>query len=135
MPYFGSRSRKNLDTCDPRIQRVLERAIKNGPDFSVIVGHRTEEDQNKAYSLGFSKKKWPDSNHNSQPSRAVDVLPYGGDNVWDDHIRFGLLAGWILACAEEEGVKLRWGGDWSRTWRANEKSSFFDGAHFELCEE
>ena len=135
MPRFGSRSRENLDTCDERIQRVMERAIKDGPDFSVIVGHRTKGEQNRAWAAGFSKKKWPESNHNTKPSRAVDVIPYGGKNVWSDHIRFGLLAGWIMACAEAEGVNLRWGGDWSRTWRANERSSFFDGAHFELWED
>ena len=134
MPSFGSGSTSNLRTLDPKLQRVLERAIKDGPDFSIICGHRTEEAQKAAYDAGNSKKQFPDSKHNSNPSRAVDIVPYGGNDVWGDHIRFGLLAGWIMKCAEEEGVKIRWGGDWHQNWRAT-TSSFFDGGHLELSDD
>lgn len=134
MPRFGSSSKRRLETIDPRLQRVLNRAIMNGPDFSIICGHRTESDQRIAYASGHSTKEFPDSLHNVDPSRAVDICPYGGRDVWGDHIRFGQIAGWILRCAEEEGVGIRWGGDWRENWRAT-ASSFFDGGHFELKED
>ena len=134
MPKFGTNSTRKLETLDSRLQRVLNRAIQGGPDFSVIFGHRSEADQTLAFAAGNSKKEFPDSKHNSSPSRAVDICPYGGQDVWGDHIRFGLIAGWIMKCAEEEGVEIRWGGDWRQNWRAT-KSSFFDGGHFELMEE
>ena len=125
---------RKLDTLDERLQRVLLLAIKDGPDFSIICGHRTEGDQNAAFEAGNSKKQSPDSKHNSDPSRAVDIVPYGGQDVWGDHIRFGLLAGWIMKCAHEENVRIRWGGDWHQNWRAT-TSSFFDGGHLELSED
>jgi len=134
MPKFGLSSTQKLETLDPRLQRVLNRAILDGPDFSIICGHRTEEDQNSAYDSGNSKKRFPESLHNVNPSRAVDIVPYGGKDVWGDTIRFGQIAGWILRCAEEEGVKIRWGGDWRQNWRTT-ASSFFDGGHFELAED
>ena len=46
MPKFGSRSKKNLATCDERIQKVLNEVIKH-VDCSVIEGHRSAERQNK----------------------------------------------------------------------------------------
>ena len=134
MPKFGSNSQRKLETSDPRLRRVMERAIEGGPDFSIICGHRSEEDQRAVFATGHSKKSWPDSKHNAYPSRAGDICPYGGSDVGGDHIRFGLIAGWIMKCAEEEGVEIRWGGDWEKNWRAT-KSSFFDGGHFELMEE
>mgnify|MGYP006095219417 CR=1 FL=1 len=135
MPKFGKRSTDNLNTLDERLARVLERAIKTGPDFTIIAGHRGEFDQNKAYSEGFSKARWPLSKHNTSPSLAADLLPYGGSSAWSDDMRFALMAGWVLKCAEEEGVTLRWGGDWNRSWRASVASGFFDGAHFEIVED
>ena len=125
---------RHFDTLDERLQRVMARAIKDGPDFSIICGHRSNEDQEIAYKTGASKKRPGYSKHNRMPSIAVDILPYGGRDVWADHIRFGLLAGWVLRCAFEEDVPIRWGGDWRMNWRES-YSSFFDGGHFELMED
>ena len=137
MPKFGTRSEENLATVDERLQRVLRRAISsdNSPDFSVIAGHRGEEEQNKAFAESRSKLKFPESNHNKKPSRAVDVLPYGGNlNPWDDIARFGMVVGWILKCAELEGVSVRSGLDWRRNFRAS-VSGFTDGPHIELSDD
>lgn len=137
MPSFGRRSRERLETLHPELQKVLEIAIVDGPDFSIICGHRDEAAQNLAYKVGNSKKQFPDSKHNRNPSWAVDICPYGGRDVWGDHIRFAMIAGYLLRIGEEvlpEGLALRWGGDWSRTWRAR-TSNFFDGGHVELVEE
>lgn len=135
MPRFGASSTRKLDTLDERLQRVLALAIKDGPDFSIVCGHRSGADQMIAFHGGYSRLQAGESLHNSSPSRAVDICPYGGSDVWGDEIRFGLLAGWVMKCAAVSDVKLRWGGDWSRTWRANERSTFFDGGHFEIIED
>ena len=121
MPSFGKQSQKKLDECHPDIQRVLNRAIKI-IDFSVICGQRSVEDQQIAFREGRSEldgitKK---SKHNYVPSKAADILPYpaviNGVNVWDDHMRFHILMGVVMACAHEEGVKLRFGRDRDRDW-------------------
>ena len=90
-------------------------------DFSILQGYRGEEEQNAAYEAGNSKLKYPDSKHNSLPSRAVDCAPYPID--WDDTERFKEMACVILEEASVAGVKLRWGGNWK---------TFKDYPHFEL---
>lgn len=121
MPHFGNQSREKLDTCDKEIQDVLNEAIKHY-DFSVIWGHRSQVDQDRAYEQGNSQLRWPQSKHNKTPSRAVDVVPYPGGFDNDDK-EFYLMATHILRAAALLGVDLRWGGHWR---------NFKDLAHFEL---
>ncbi len=121
MPAFGERSKRVLATCHPDIKEVLNEAIKHF-DFSVIWGHRSEEDQNRVYNEGNSQLQWPNSRHNSNPSEAVDVVPYPG-GFRNDDATFYLLATHILRAANVRGVDLRWGGHWR---------NFKDLAHFEL---
>jgi peptidoglycan L-alanyl-D-glutamate endopeptidase CwlK len=134
MPLFSNASKAQLDTVDGRLRRVLERAIRYY-DFTVLEGHRGEEAQNRAFAKGLSKVQWPDGNHNKKPSRAVDIAPFPID--WTDSTaaneRFAYLAGIVMACAKEEGVKLRWGGDWSRDGDMRDET-FRDRPHFELDE-
>ena len=111
MPAFGRRSRKHLETCDPRIVRILERAIRI-VDFAVIQGHRGEAEQEEAYRDDKSDLRWPYSRHNTRPSTAVDIVPWPGD--WEDRERFYFLAGVIMAAAHSENVLLEWGGDWKK---------------------
>ncbi|MCP4898880.1 MAG: M15 family metallopeptidase [bacterium] len=111
MPKFGRQSRKQLASCDERLQRVCNRAIEV-IDFSVICGHRAEADQEEAYREGKSQLPWPYSEHNERPSRAADIVPYPID--WDDRERFHFLAGVIKAVAFIEGIPLTWGGDWNK---------------------
>lgn len=129
MPKFGERSQRLLNQCHPDIQRVLNRAIKI-MDFAVITGHRGKEEQNDLFHKGLSMKKWPESRHNSQPSEAVDVVPWPID--WEDTHRFSLLAGVIWACAELERVQFRWGGDWDSDTETTDQT-FMDWGHFELA--
>ncbi len=121
MPSFGKRSTKNLNSCHPKIREVLNEAIKH-TDFSVIWGHRGEDAQNKAYNDGFSKVQWPNSKHNSNPSRAVDIVPYPGGFKNKDKA-FYLMATHVYRAASKLGVGLSWGGHWR---------NFKDLAHFEL---
>ncbi len=138
---FGKSSLKILSMADERLQRVAKRALSfNQLDFSVIESFRTIERQKKLFNEGKSKldgvtKK---GNHNYNPSRAIDILPFpgvvNGVNVWNDKQRFCVLAGLMYAAACLEGVSVRWGGDWDGDGN-NADSNFNDLPHFEIKEE
>lgn len=137
---FGRTSEKNLETCNEKLQRICRRVLDYGVlDFSVIEGHRTTERQQMLFHSGKSQIDGINqlSNHQYQPSRAVDLLPYpgwlNGVNVWEDRQRFSVLAGLVLAASREEEVSIRWGGDWDGDGN-NADSSFDDLPHFELLE-
>lgn len=133
MYTFSKRSREQLNTCHPKLVQVLEAAIKK-IDFSVIEGHRGEAEQNRAFAEGRSRLRWPNSKHNKMPSEAVDIWPYPfKPEYWNQIEVWENLAKVVLECAEELGIKIRWGGDWNQNgdWR-DEK--FIDGPHFELVE-
>ena len=135
---FGKRSRKNLDTCDPRLVEICEMALSWGVmDFAVIEGHRSIARQKELFKDGKSKidgvaRK---GKHNHKPSLAVDLLPFpaevNGVNVWSDRQRFSVLAGSLYAAAAALGYSIRWGGDWDGDGN-NADSNFHDLPHFEL---
>lgn len=130
MPKFGKKSLEKLNTCDKRLQLVLNEVIKT-VDCSVLEGHRGEQRQNKLYDEGKTKLKFPNGRHNASPSRAVDVVPYPID--WEDRERFHLFAGFVLGIAKQLGVNLRWGGDWNINWFVDD-NNFDDFPHFELVD-
>ena len=128
MPRFGNRSKKNLASCDKKLQKVFNEVIKH-VDCSVLEGHRDEYRQNKLFDEGKTKVKFPMGRHNSSPSRAVDVTPYPVD--WDARARQTLFAGFVLGIALSMGIKLRWGGDWDQDFQVVD-NRFDDFPHFEL---
>jgi peptidoglycan L-alanyl-D-glutamate endopeptidase CwlK len=128
MASFSPASLEKLSTCDERLQIVLKEAIRHF-DFTVTCGHRGQADQDRAVAEGKSKTPWPTSKHNSFPAMAVDVAPYPID--WNDLLRFAYLAGHIMECAAQMGIKLRWGGDWDRDTRVSDER-FKDLPHFEI---
>lgn len=130
MPYFGTRSKQRLATCDERLQKVFNEVIKY-VDCSVLEGHRGQERQDKLYEEGKTKLKFPNGRHNMDPSNAVDVTPYPVD--WDDRERQTLFAGFVLGIARSMGVRLRWGGDWDMDFQVLD-NRFDDFPHFELRE-
>ena len=85
MPYFGTKSKQRLATCDERLQKVFNEVIKY-VDCSVLEGHRGQERQDKLYEEGKTKLKFPNGRHNMDPSNAVDVTPYPVD--WKDRERW-----------------------------------------------
>ena len=119
---FSSQSLKNLETCDPQLiflcKKVMETQVI---DFSIIQGHRTQEQQDKALISLASLVSWPNSKHNSRPSLAVDIAPYPID--WNDKESFALLAGLMLGVAASNGILIKWGGHFK---------SLQDMPHFEL---
>ena len=130
MPYFGNRSKKNLVTCDKRLQDLFNKVITH-VDCSVIEGHRDQERQDKLYKEGKTKVKYPNGRHNADPSLAVDVVPYPID--WKDRERFHLFAGYVLGVARSMGINLRWGGDWDQDWTVSD-NRFDDFPHYEIKE-
>lgn len=138
MPSFSEVSKQRLATCDPRLQDILNEAIKF-VDFVVLEGHRDRDAQNKAVAEGKSQKPWPTGNHNSLPSRAVDIAPYYPDVKldWSDVVAFGRLMGMVQLIGLQKGVRLRFGLDWDGDWHTVGKDPnehFLDAPHVELVD-
>jgi len=121
MPNFGQKSQDKLATVHPKLQQIMNEAIKEY-DFTVLWGYRDKQLQNSFYRRGTGLK-WPNSRHNVKPSLAVDVAPWPID--WLDEQRFVILAGLILAKARELKIEVVWGGLWLRR----------DLGHFEIRKE
>jgi len=134
MPEFSRQSWDRLRTCDNQLQRLFAEVVRHF-DCSVLCGHRTQKEQDAAFSSGASKLKWPQGMHNKTPSLAVDVAPYNDAKKpvdWDDTRRFYLFSGYVLGVAAQMGIKIRWGGDWNRDTHVKD-NSFNDLVHFELA--
>lgn len=135
MIKYGKQSRGNIEELCSPLQAILHKyadiAPENG-DLTIIVGHRGEADQNKAYASGASKVRFPHSKHNSQPSNAFDFVPYPFKHKdWSDGYRFARIVGGIEIAATLLGFKLRWGGDWDRDGKSNDQA-FMDLGHIEF---
>lgn len=119
---FGKRSKQNLGSCHPDLQKITNEAIKE-IDFSVICGHRNKKDQNEAYRKGNSEVKYPHGKHNKIPSRAFDFIPwpFKSPEDWDNTEKFRRVADVFKEKAKELGIEVTWGGDWGWDW-----------GHFEL---
>lgn len=152
MATYGESSKRRLATATDRLQGVFNSVIQI-IDNAILVGHRSEPDQTAAYAEGRSKVKWPNSKHNSQPSRAIDAAPYPIDwaplpsqeelRHWTkgdllewakQYARFYYLAGCVLGVAFEQGVPIRWGGDWDMDEDFTDQT-FDDLVHFEELED
>jgi len=147
MPSFGKRSRGQLDTCDSKIQVLMERVVESF-DISILEGHRNQERQDQLYDEGKSKLKYPDGNHNNDPSNAVDIQPYPFDpDSKKAKLELAVMAGYVKGMFDELkanrdadsfspfwGWKLRWGGDWDSDGDLDDQT-FDDYYHFEIIPE
>jgi peptidoglycan L-alanyl-D-glutamate endopeptidase CwlK len=150
MPTFSKASLAKLETCHPDLQEVFKYVIKSY-DCTIIHGQRTPEEQFELFKKGrsFVEGRWkivkPQhvvtyldgyeklSNHNYEPSRAVDVMPWYGIKPhirWDDFAemkRFGMMVkGVICILRKHKDIEndITWGGDWA---------SFRDYPHWEIA--
>jgi len=128
MPTFNKLSGDRLATCHPDLQEVCNEGIKF-LDFTILCGHRTEDEQEDAVRRGASTQHWPNSKHNSMPSLAVDIAPYPVD--WADTARFARLIGYLERIAWEKAIEVRWGGDWNQNFRTKDEK-LVDMPHLEL---
>jgi peptidoglycan L-alanyl-D-glutamate endopeptidase CwlK len=140
MPEFSEGSKQKLVTCDKRLQDVLNEVIKN-INFTVLEGHRGQEEQEDAFARGASKLHYPFGKHNQIPSRAVDIAPWYIDTKehidWKDVVAFGRLMGYIQHVAEVMGIRLRFGLDWDGDWHTagmDSDETFRDAPHVELVD-
>jgi hypothetical protein len=131
MNKFSGKSIERLLSCHTDLQRLFLEVIKNY-DCTITCGHRGKDEQDEAVRTGNSKLAWPNSKHNSLPSKAIDVVPFPVD--WKDTSRFYHFAGYVLAVANTLGIKIRWGGDWNGDLQFRDEK-FKDLPHFELVEE
>jgi peptidoglycan L-alanyl-D-glutamate endopeptidase CwlK len=134
MPTFSQTSSEQLATCHKDLQILFDEVVKYF-DCKVTEGFRDEAEQNRAYAEGKSEKKWPNGNHNKNPSLAVDVYPYPVD--MNDIKRFYYFSGFVKGIAAQlkaEGkmaYEIRWGGDWNNDNQIKD-NHFNDLVHFEL---
>ena len=141
MPKFGPKSKGVYDTLHPELQAVLDETIKH-VDFSLIQGHRSNEEQAELYAIGrtvdvdrspVTNTAPGESAHNAEPSDAFDFIPYPF-NGWDDEAGFAHVAGIMRGIGEVMGVNVRWGGDWDRDGQLVSRDpdeSFNDLPHIE----
>ncbi len=130
MPKFSSASLVQLRTLDPRLQSILNEVIK-AYDFTVLCGHRGQTEQDQAFAAGKSKVRWPNSKHNTLPSKAVDIAPYPID--WNDEVRFARLMGHVERVAYEQGIRIRFGLDFDGDGFSSDER-FLDFPHIELLD-
>jgi len=142
MPSFGTRSRARLATCHQLLVGVCEEVIQYY-DFTVLCGHRGEQEQDEAFATGHSKLQFPASKHNHLDDRempeslAVDIAPWHKTKPhirWDNEREFTYLAGQIIMAANFFNVDIRWGGNWDRDQDLYDPNVPFDLVHFELLE-
>lgn len=135
MPSFGEKSQAVVDTCHLDMQKIAYFVILYF-DFSAVEGHRGEEDQNQMVDEGKSHVRWPDGEHNSIPSKALDITPWPAG--YDENTML-VLAGYFMLAAQlllERGEithKIRWGGDWDGDGDYHD-NGLWDPWHFELVE-
>jgi peptidoglycan L-alanyl-D-glutamate endopeptidase CwlK len=117
---LGSRSKERLVGVDPRLIKVVERAIElTEVDFTVLEGLRTPERQKQLVNEGFSQTL--KSKHLT--GHAVDLGALVNGTISWDKQHYRTIADAMKKSAEELKINIRWGGDFK---------SFFDGPHFEL---
>ena len=123
MPKLSAKSQAKLNTCHSDLIKLIE-AVAETEKCAVICGFRGRYEQEKAYYEGKSKAKFGQSKHNYKPSQAVDVVPL--PKKWEDIPAFEKLGEKIMAKAEELGIKIKWGRDFT---------GLKDYPHFELVED
>lgn len=134
MATYGKASKDRLSTAHQDLQTIFHYVVKHF-DNTIVCGERTEEAQNKAFNDGFSQVKFPNSKHNSNPSMAVDSVPYPIE--WNNVNRMRVYAGFVLGIARmlkdygDITHELRWGGDWDSDTILKDQR-FNDFPHFEL---
>lgn len=134
MRTWSKRSQAVYDTLDQRLQVLMTRIRDEVCDISLISGYRDREEQNTAYENDNSTLRWPDSKHNRKPSIAVDFQPYPypkeNPRLWG---ALGYCAGRAFAIAQQEGFRIRWGGDWDMDGDLTDQT-FDDLFHLEIVQ-
>lgn len=135
MPVFSKSSKKKLLTCRSELQALFFAVIEHY-DCKILIGYRSEEEQNEAFKSKKSKLRYPNSKHNYIPSKAADAIPWFISEPhirWDDIKKFYQFGGFVQGMAKALNLKIRWGGNWDMDDELHDQS-FFDLVHFEVIE-
>lgn len=131
---WGNRSYAVYLELDPRLQRVCHRILHEVCDVSLTCGYRDQLTQNQKYVDEKTTVVWPNSKHNRRPSLAVDLQPYPmparKEKLW---AALAYIAGRAIQIGIEEGVVIRWGGDWNQNGDLCD-NRFDDLFHIEIME-
>ena len=130
--HWSDVSMARLETCSPHLQLIFNKVLVVR-DCSILCGFRNEEEQMEHFNADppRTQLKFPDSNHNEFPSRAIDVVHYPVPD-WELEIEeFIRFSHFVLGTAYGMGIALRWGGDWDRDFDLTDQR-FNDYPHFEL---
>jgi peptidoglycan L-alanyl-D-glutamate endopeptidase CwlK len=154
MSAFGQSSLEKRATLHPDLQSVLDEAILYN-DFTITDGGRTAQEQFQLYKIGRKlddKGKWIKvgkvvtncdgyksiSNHQSVPSKAVDIAPWPID--YGDELSFALLIGRILEIARRQKAEgkikstIRSGADWDNDGKTKDER-LIDLPHLQIIDE
>lgn len=117
---FSQRSLDRMNGVHPDLVAVMKRAIQITPvDFAVLEGLRSITRQKQLVASGASKTM----NSRHLTGHAIDIAPLvGGQVTWDWPV-YHRLAPAVKQAAQELGVPIEWGGDWT---------TFKDGPHWQL---
>jgi len=106
---FSKRSLGHLEGVDPKLQRVMARALAiSKVDFGIIDGLRTQSEQRALVASGASQTM--SSKHLT--GHAVDVMAYvGSRGSWEAPL-YHKIADAVRDASIELDVSVRWGGAW-----------------------
>lgn len=130
MPKFGKTSKERRMFLCNDLKKLVDEVIKEY-DFSIIETHRSKDDQDRAWSYGYSNAKFGESAHNYNPSFAVDVYPYpapktkidGATKLDDNSPEWENMINVFKTKAKELGIKITCGIDFK---------SIVDKPHIEI---
>lgn len=124
MKEFDTKSKERLGNADKDLVLLAE-AVLQRIDVVVTCSHRNKQDQDLAYKTGNSKLKFPQSKHNTLPSKAIDFAIKKDGNITWDKKEYDKLGSIIKEITEDLNLSVKWGGDFS---------GFYDGPHVELVD-
>ena len=136
MNHFSEVSKQRLQSCHRDLQLLFAHVIID-MDCTIVCGHRDKEAQDKAFSEGKSKLKYPRSKHNHIPSWAVDAAPYENGRIDWGREQLLFFAGYVKGIADQLyrigtiSHRIRLGADFSGDNDINDEK-FNDEPHFEL---
>lgn len=134
MRKWSNKSLRVRATLDERLQGLFDEILENYADVSLIEGYRGKQRQNEYFAKGVTKVQYPDSKHNTFPSKAVDFQPYpypeDDRELWAS---FAYVAGVAKVLAQARGFEIRWGGDWDQDGDLTD-NNFDDLFHIEVVE-
>lgn len=136
---FGQRSKNNLVGVNPKLVKVLNRALEITPaDFAVIQGVRSKEEQRKNVAKGVSQTM--NSRHLEQcpidgvcEGNAVDILPTSIKAGMNWELKYFIpVLNAIKQAGDEQGIKLRFGINWKNDPSLPIETKFIDAPHVEI---